>query len=179
MESHIDDDDDDDELKEIIGFCGSFLTIREETIYFIHQSAKDFLLEKASDQILTLGIEHQHHTIFSRSLNQLSQILHRDMYSLNLPGASIKYISSPDPDPLAPIRYSCIYWIDHLIASEHTRELSHGKMPRSEDMISTFFERRYLYWLEALSLLRSMSEGVLAMQKLVSLGPNQIFTIRL
>ncbi|KKP03395.1 hypothetical protein THAR02_04477 [Trichoderma harzianum] len=174
MESHIDDDDDDDELKEIIGFCGSFLTIREETIYFIHQSAKDFLLEKASDQILTLGIEHQHHTIFSRSLNQLSQILHRDMYSLNLPGASIKYISSPDPDPLAPIRYSCIYWIDHLIASEHTRELSHGKMPRSEDMISTFFERRYLYWLEALSLLRSMSEGVLAMQKLEKIQMPQL-----
>src|SRR5690606_16229330 len=36
MESHINNDD--DELKEIIGFCGSFLTIREETIYFIHQS---------------------------------------------------------------------------------------------------------------------------------------------
>ncbi|KAL7956343.1 hypothetical protein V8C34DRAFT_326371 [Trichoderma compactum] len=132
-----------DELKEIIGFCGSFLTIREETIYFIHQSAKDFLLEKAPDQILALGIEHQHHTIFSRSLNQLSKMLHRDIYSLSLPGFSIEHVSSPDPDPLAPIRYSCIY--------------------RSEDIIITFFERKYLYWLEALSLLRSI------------LDPNQIF----
>lgn len=168
-----------DELKDIIGYCGSFLTIREETIYFIHQSAKDFLLEKAPNQILTLGIEHQHHTIFSRSLNQLSKILHHDIYSLNLPGVSIKHVSSPNPDPLAPIRYSCIYWIDHLIASEHTRELSHGKMPRSEDMINTFFERKYLYWLEALSLLRCMSEGVLAMQKLVSLDSNQIHSVKL
>ncbi|KAL5089361.1 hypothetical protein Trisim1_005646 [Trichoderma cf. simile WF8] len=165
MESHIDNDD-DDELKEIIGFCGSFLTIREETIYFIHQSAKDFLLEKVPDQILALGIEHQHHTIFSRSLNQLSKILHRDIYSLKFPGFSTEHVSSPDPDPLAPIRYSCIHWVDHLIASEHTRELNHEKMPRSEDTINKFFERTYLYWLEALSLLRSMSEGVLAMQKL-------------
>jgi hypothetical protein len=30
-----------EDLKEIIGLCGSFLTIREDTIYFIHQSAKD------------------------------------------------------------------------------------------------------------------------------------------
>lgn len=177
MESHIDNDD--DELKEIIGFCGSFLTIREQTIYFIHQSAKDFLLEKVPDQILALGIEHQHHTIFSISLNQLSKILHGDIYSLKFPGFSIEHVSSPDPDPLAPIRYSCIHWVDHLIASEHTRELSHGNMPRSEDTINKFFERRYLHWLEALSLLRSMSEGVLAMQKLVSLDPNQIFRIKL
>ncbi|KAL7786377.1 hypothetical protein V8C37DRAFT_412488 [Trichoderma ceciliae] len=166
-----------DELKEIIGLCGSFLTIREEAIYFIHQSAKDFLLEKAPHQIMALGIEHQHHAIFSRSLNQLSKILHRDIYSLRLPGFSIEHVSSPDPDPLAPIRYSCIYWVDHLIASEHMRELSHGKLPRSEDMINKFFKRKYLYWLEALSLLRSVSEGVLAMQKLVSLDSNQIFKL--
>ncbi|KAL7905445.1 WD40-repeat-containing domain protein [Trichoderma velutinum] len=174
MESHIDNDDDDDELKEIIGFCGSFLAIREETIYFIHQSAKDFLLEKVPDQILALGIGHQHHTIFSRSLNHLSKILHRDIYRLRFPDFSIEHVSSPDPDPLASIRYSCIYWVDHLIASEHTRELSHGKTPRSEDMVNTFFERRYLCWLEALSLLRSMPEGVLAMQKLEKIQMPQL-----
>lgn len=168
-----------DELKEMVGFCGSFLTIRDETIYFIHQSAKDFLLEKAPNQILALGIKHQHHIIFSRSLNQLIEVLRPDIYSLDLPGVSIEHVSSPDPDPLAPVRYSCIYWVDHLIASEHTRELSHENMPRSEDIINTFFERKYLHWLEALSLLRSMPEGVLAMQKLVSVNPNQVFSIKL
>ncbi|KAL6810698.1 WD40-repeat-containing domain protein [Trichoderma sp. SZMC 28013] len=172
MEPHIDNDD--DELKEMIGFCGSFLTIREETIYFIHQSAKDFLLAKVPDQILAPGIEHQHHTIFSRSLNQLGKVLHRDIYSLSLPGFSIKRVSSPDPDPLAPVRYSCIYWVDHLIASEHTRELSHEKIPRNEDMINIFFEKKYIYWLEALSLLRSLSEGVLAIQKLKKIQMPQL-----
>ncbi|KAK4071255.1 uncharacterized protein Triagg1_6286 [Trichoderma aggressivum f. europaeum] len=163
-----------DELKEMIRFCGSFLTIREETIYFIHQSAKDFLLEKAPDQILAMGIEHQHHTIFSRSLNQLIKILHRDIYSLRLPGFSIKHVPSPNPDPLAPIRYSCIYWVDHLIASEHTWEPRHGKMRRSENMVIKFLKRKYIYWLEALSLLRSISEGVLAMQNLEKLQMPQL-----
>jgi hypothetical protein len=32
------------DLEQMVGQCGSFLTIREGTIYFVHQSAKDFLL---------------------------------------------------------------------------------------------------------------------------------------
>lgn len=38
-------------MEEIIGSCGSFLTVREETIYFVYQSAKDFL-KKALGEIL-------------------------------------------------------------------------------------------------------------------------------
>jgi hypothetical protein len=34
-------------VREIIGFCGSFLTLREDIVYFVHQSAKDFLFTKA------------------------------------------------------------------------------------------------------------------------------------
>ncbi|ORY01187.1 heterokaryon incompatibility protein-domain-containing protein [Clohesyomyces aquaticus] len=36
--------DEVESLREIIGLCGSFLSIRGDTIYFVHQSAKDFLL---------------------------------------------------------------------------------------------------------------------------------------
>jgi hypothetical protein len=36
--------DDFEALSEIIAICGSFLTVREETIVFVHQSAKEFLL---------------------------------------------------------------------------------------------------------------------------------------
>ncbi|KAM0263379.1 hypothetical protein ACHAQJ_001235 [Trichoderma viride] len=157
---------DSNELAEIIGSCGSFLTIREGVVYFIHQSVKDFLLEKASDKIFVSGIGHQHYTIFSRSLEISGKILQRDIYSLRLPGFSIEQVSPPDPDPLAPIRYSCIYWIDHFGASEPP-QASHEKGPQSEDAITTFVKGKYLYWLEALSLLRSMSEGFMAMQRLV------------
>ncbi|KAF6803091.1 vegetative incompatibility protein het-e-1, partial [Colletotrichum plurivorum] len=31
----------------VISTCGSFLTIREDNVYFVHQSAKDFLMNKA------------------------------------------------------------------------------------------------------------------------------------
>ncbi|KNB17626.1 hypothetical protein FOXG_21991 [Fusarium oxysporum f. sp. lycopersici 4287] len=64
---------DQDELKEIIGSCGSFLTLRKGVIYFVHQSAKEYLLDKASNQIVPSGTTDQHHTIFSRSLLVMSR----------------------------------------------------------------------------------------------------------
>jgi hypothetical protein len=40
-------------LYEIISFCNPFINIREDKIYFVHQSAKDFLFAKAFDEILS------------------------------------------------------------------------------------------------------------------------------
>jgi hypothetical protein len=48
------------EVREIVGLCGSFLTLRGETVYFVHQSAQDFLLEKASDDVFPDGIVAAH-----------------------------------------------------------------------------------------------------------------------
>jgi hypothetical protein len=76
-------------LAEIIGLCGSFLTLRDHTIFFIHQSAKDFLLGEAAPQIFPSGIEDIHHTLFLRSLHSMSGTLRRDVYSLQSPGSSI------------------------------------------------------------------------------------------
>lgn len=106
--------DDLESLRDIIGDCGLFLTIREDAFYFVHQSAKDFLLKEA--QICPLGEEEVHDIIFSRSL-EIMKTLHRDMYGLGAPGCSIDDVERPDPDPLAATGYSCVYWIDHLVAS--------------------------------------------------------------
>lgn len=48
-----------------ISFCGLFLTIREGTIYFVHQLAKNFLLKKALNSIFAFSIKDVHYTIFS------------------------------------------------------------------------------------------------------------------
>ncbi|KAH8129103.1 WD40-repeat-containing domain protein [Trichoderma asperelloides] len=156
-----------DELVDIIRSCGSFLIIRDDVIYFIHQSAKDFLLIKAPDQFLVSGVGYQHRIIFLRSLEILRKTLHRDMYSLRLPGFPMEQVSLPRPDPLAPITYSCIYWIDHFSDPECLQALSPESRQQSEDDIAKFFESKFLYWLEALSLLRGISKGWLAIQKLI------------
>ena len=56
-------------LREIILMCGSFLTIREDTIYFIHQSAKDYLSSNPVDHLIfPSGRTEVHREIVSRSL---------------------------------------------------------------------------------------------------------------
>ncbi|KAH6703071.1 hypothetical protein BKA61DRAFT_528257 [Leptodontidium sp. MPI-SDFR-AT-0119] len=88
-------------LAEIIGHCGSFLTLRDRTISFVHQSAKDFLINKALDIVFPSGMADIHYAIFSRSLQVLRMVLRRDVYSLRAPGISIEQVKQPDPDPLA------------------------------------------------------------------------------
>jgi hypothetical protein len=160
------EDFEQNDLEEIIGSCGSFLTLREGVIYFVHQSAKDYLLDKVSDQIVPSGTAHQHHTIFSRSLLVMSRSLRRDMYDLHHPGISIDGIRQPEPDPLAPNRYSCIYWVDHLSDAISHRTSAPVNDLQDDGTVHQFLSKKYLYWLEALSLLGGMTDGVAAMMKL-------------
>ncbi|EXK78038.1 hypothetical protein FOQG_17268 [Fusarium oxysporum f. sp. raphani 54005] len=158
----------DNDLEEIVALCGSFLTLRQGVVRFVHQSAKDFLLKDAIEQILPSGVAHQHHALFSRSLGALSETLRRDIYNLGVPGFPIDQVSPPDHDPLASIRYSCVFWVDHLGGSEPGAKMS-DKDLQDAGIVHDFLRKKYLYWLESLSLLRSMSEGVMTVQKLEAL----------
>ncbi|KAM6513748.1 hypothetical protein FALCPG4_014968 [Fusarium falciforme] len=163
------EEDDYNDLPQINKACGSFLTLRDGVIYFVHQSAKDFLLKNASEQILPSGIAHQHHALYSRSLGALSETHRRDIYSLNTPGFSIDQVLLPNPDPLSSVRYSCVYWVDHLHDSDST---SVNNVLQDNGKVHGFIQEKYLFWLECLSLLRSMSEGVNAVHKLEALVKN-------
>jgi hypothetical protein len=161
-------------LQEIVGLCGSFLTLREGTIYLVHQSAKDFLLTQVCCEILPFGIERIHHSLFSRSLQVLSRTLRRDMYSLGIVGYPVEEIKQPVPDPLAMSRYSCIYWIDHLydsIPKSFTKQIVDLQ---DGDLVNTFLKKKYLYWLEALSLCKSIPKGIVSLAKLEVLSQVKI-----
>ncbi|OBS16602.1 hypothetical protein FPOA_12766 [Fusarium poae] len=156
---------DDKELKEVIGECGSFLTLQEDIVDFVHQSAQDFLTDRAKSDIFPSGIQDQHYLIFRRSLDAL-MTLTRNIYNLEFPGEFRTEISCSKPDPLSHLRYSCLYWVDHL-------EVAKGKRDQSDDKaISRFISTRFLYWLEALSLQGQMSQGVKAVQMLKGIITN-------
>ncbi|WPJ60807.1 hypothetical protein SMAC4_13298 [Sordaria macrospora] len=173
-------------LEAIIGLCGSFLTLRDQTVYFVHQSAKDFLLGNASDKagnqaletfkwIFPSGKEDVNYTIFSRSLDAMSTTLRRDIYGLRAPGFPSDKVQVPDPDPLATVRYSCVYWVDHLCDSvSDTNTKWHDRL-QDNGVVYAFLKTKYLYWLEALSLLQAMPAGVVAIRRLEGLlrGNNQ------
>jgi len=158
--------DDLESLREIVALCGSFLSIREDIIYFVHQSAKDYLFREAINTIFPSGIGEAHCIIFLRSLQLMSKTLRRDMYNLCTLGYPIEQVKQPDPDPLAAIRYSCIHWANHLYDWNSNHFANHRVDLEHRGIIDMFIRKKYLYWLEALSLCRSMSEGVLSMAKL-------------
>jgi hypothetical protein len=155
----------------IVRHCG-LLTIMEDdkTVYFIHQSAKDYLIKDAKPEILSeifpRGRTEGHYTILSRSLEAMTGLLERDIYNLKHLGVSMAEVKAPHPDPLASIRYACVYWIDHLCEIESGHD---GVSLCDNGMIDNFMKKHFLHWLEALSLMRSISDGVYAIVKLVGL----------
>jgi hypothetical protein len=155
-----------DDVREIVSLCGSFLTLREDTVYFVHQSAKDFLLAEAYNEVFPDSTEDVHRAIFSKSLAVLSSTLHRDMYNLKDPGCPIENAKPADPDPLAALRYPCVYWIDHLCDSKPASWESSGSGLQAAGVIDGFLRTKYLYWLEGLSLCQSIAKGVVSMAKL-------------
>jgi hypothetical protein len=159
--------DDVESLQEIIGFCGSFLTVREDAIYFVHQSAKDYLFAKAFNEIFPSGKEGTHRDIFLRSLEVMSRTLRRDVYSLRAPGFSIDQLRQPTPDPLAAARYSCLYWVDHLIDCDIRGNTTNDL--RDSGSVYSFLKKSYLYWLESLSLTKNLSDGIVMIMQLENL----------
>ncbi|RYP27056.1 hypothetical protein DL767_007830 [Monosporascus sp. MG133] len=165
VESLDDFPDSFESLEQIIKLCGSFLTLREETIFFVHQSAKDYLLQNAANKIFPSCIENEHYAISLRSLQIMSRTLQRDIYRLNDWGLPTDQVTPPDPDPLAAVRYSCIHWVDHLAECKPDEQVQYEDV-RDGGIIDTFLRRHYLHWLEALSILGRVSEGILVMSKL-------------
>uniref|UniRef100_A0A0B7K7Z8 Uncharacterized protein n=1 Tax=Bionectria ochroleuca TaxID=29856 RepID=A0A0B7K7Z8_BIOOC len=102
-----------EQIEEIVGECGSFLCIRENTVHFVHQSAQDFFLESENYYKLShFNKEESHLNMFRQSLKALKN-LYRNMYNIPSPG---DIIDAPDPDPLACLGYVSSYWARHLIA---------------------------------------------------------------
>nr|XP_036587219.1 beta transducin-like protein HET-E2c [Colletotrichum truncatum]KAF6797950.1 beta transducin-like protein HET-E2c [Colletotrichum truncatum] len=139
-----------DFLQEIVQLCGSFLTLRERTVSFVHQSAKDFLLEKERHNILPSGFAEHHHAVATS-------------------GYAIEDVETPHPDPLAPTRYACIYWVNHLIVSYVNMVTLLPAHTEDGDKLHSFLTKHYLHWLEAMSLLRSVPEGIGSLFDLLSL----------
>jgi Cdc6-like AAA superfamily ATPase len=156
-------------LRDVVSLCGSFLTVQEGTIYFVHQSAKDFLLANALDMVFPSGREEVHYTIFSRSLQIMSKTLQRDMYSLEALGHPAERVHQLHQDPLAASRYSCIYWADHLCDLNLASVARYDNVLLDGGIIDVFLREKFLYWLEALSLCKGVPNGVASVAKLLSL----------
>ncbi|OAG11168.1 WD40 repeat-like protein [Paraphaeosphaeria sporulosa] len=162
----------------MVNMCGSFLTIRGNHVYVIHQSARDFLLDGAGSSVFLSRAGEVHERILSRSMQIMSKDLQRDIYQLKALGYPIEQVQPPEPDPLVALRYLCVYWVDHLYEWSSTSSRYGSDVLQSGGPIDSFLREKYLYWLEALSLCKSVSKGVLSMAKLEALS-NEVTAVSL
>ncbi|KAL2126810.1 hypothetical protein VTI74DRAFT_191 [Chaetomium olivicolor] len=148
-----------------IEMCGSFLTIVKGTVHLIHQSAKDYLEKNYKLRLQPAGPAQGHSEIIRRSTDAMSSVLRRNMYNLDL-GLKPENMTPPDPDPLAPIRYSCVFWADHLCSlnSDNSRFL--GELT-DDGKVFGFLKECFLRWLESLSLIGQLSSGLLSIRKIL------------
>lgn len=154
----------------VVNNCGSFLTINDETVSLVHKSAQDYLLEnypRLQPAGAAHGVSQGHADIGRRSIDAMSSRLKQNMYNLPF-GFKPKDMKPPDcnRDALAPIRYSCVFWVDHLC-------FQNGESPEGKRVLAdngevfAFLKHRFLRWLESLSLLGMLSDGTLLINKLL------------
>jgi hypothetical protein len=158
-------------LGDLVERCGSFLTLRDETIFFIHQSAKDYMTSGNGQKDLCWDQVEEHGRTTIQSLNILSKTLERDICGLQKPGALTSEVrEGVVEDALLRIEYACCYWVHHL--SDHLADASHARLETKilsdGGTVHEFLQAHLLHWLEALSLLRRLSEGVTMTQLLLS-----------
>uniref|UniRef100_A0A0D2XLE5 NACHT domain-containing protein n=1 Tax=Fusarium oxysporum (strain Fo5176) TaxID=660025 RepID=A0A0D2XLE5_FUSOF len=98
------------------------------------------------------------------TMEVLEDKLVQDIYQLKSPGTLVDEISTPDPDPLPPIKYLCTHWVDHFIDSDSVSTQDDKVLAQALH----FLMKKFTSWLEATSLLRVFSVAIKSILKLES-----------
>ena len=159
----------DEDVEKLVGSCGSFLTVREEIVYLVHQSAKDYLSDEDRKELFHSGKAHAHADQVLFCLKMMSNTLRKDICNLKMPGYCLSDITRNRMEVHIPlhVQYACLHWVDHL---QQAGSASHRTLTLGEDCkVLGFFTKHFLHWVEALVLLKRMSEAILVVTSLGSL----------
>lgn len=125
-------------------------------ISILHPSFRDFLLNpgRCSHKTFRIPAKQLHYELFERCLAIMHGSLPKNICKLRDPAAKARDITKDQVDRCIsfPIQYACRYWIQHLQKSGRDW-MDHGGMKK-------FFWTDFLGWLEVLSLLGRLSEGI-------------------
>ncbi|KAI0525834.1 hypothetical protein F5B22DRAFT_641992 [Xylaria bambusicola] len=102
----------------------------------------------------------------------MSKTLQRNIYGLHHLGLLIGEIETPEPNPLAAIRYSCVYWISHFCDA-------YNRSRPEVETIGQFLREKFLYWLEALDLVQDSRRFLLQNRWVIENAPLQAYALAL
>ncbi|KAH7392014.1 WD40-repeat-containing domain protein [Phaeosphaeria sp. MPI-PUGE-AT-0046c] len=151
---------DSQSIKELVDSCGSFLITRKGIISFVHLSAKDYFTTGAGCAIFSDGQSQAHEQLFCILLSSMSQTLKTDILGMHRPGTRVQEATDEVLRHCLPlhVQYACCHWIDHLANSK----------PQlcDNDNVHNFLKEHCLHWLEAISWMSKISEGIRAISSL-------------
>ena len=139
---------------------------RTHPVRLHHPSFRDFLLSRnrCGDTNFWVDEKLAHQTLAESCIQLMSTSLKQDICGLDAPGVLITEVESSRVEQYLPpeVQYACLYWIEHLQKS--------GARLYDNDQVHQFLETHFLHWLEALSWMRRISEGILAISSLESIA---------
>jgi Cdc6-like AAA superfamily ATPase len=161
----VDDSDDSEAVSAIISHLGSLLsnvTSPELPIIPLHASFRDFLTNKESSGEFYINIQDAHHQLVTSCIGLMLHDLKFNICHLGtsyLANIDIPNLQSCITEYIGPVlSYACQFWDDHL-----------KLIPFDNNLISKFhlfFTTKFLFWLEVLSMIGSLSLASLALSSM-------------
>jgi hypothetical protein len=131
-----------------------------------HPSFRDFLLgkDRCCDSNLQVDGTQAHRTLAASCIQLMSTSLKQDICGLNASGVLVTDVESSRVEQCLPpeVQYACLYWVQHLQKC--------GAQLCDNDQVYQFLQEHLLHWLEALSWMRRISEGIVAITSLESIA---------
>ena len=124
-----------------------------------HPSFRDFFLDtkRCTDPQLQVDRNSIHWVFANSCIRIMSEKLKKDICNLHLPGALASHVDDNQIQQFIPeeLQYACSYWVQHLQESKK-------QLPDNGD-VHRFLRKHLLCWLETLSWLGKISEGINAL----------------
>ena len=131
-----------------------------------HPSFRGFLLDqrRCADLHFWVDEKQAHQALAEACVRLMSASLKQDICGLDAPGMLVVEVKGSRVEECLPpeVQYACLYWVEHM--QECSVEL------HNNDEIHRFLQTHFLHWLEALSWMRRISEGILAIKTLESIA---------
>jgi len=154
-----------------------------QPVRLFHLSFRDFLLDsqRCSDSRFQIDEKERHTSLFRRCMEHISQ-LEENICDLWGPGILITEIPNDTIQKSFPphVQYACRYWLDHWRLSLVTQPTDGGGAWRlggpveaGIKTIRQFLAQHFLHWLEGLSLIGEVSNGVhmiIALEEVLSVS---------
>ena len=139
----------------------------DSPIRLLHPSFREFLLDitRCRDRHFWIDQKIVDKNVVIKCLQLMYNSLRKDICGLEMPGAPAFTVQDNVKLYLPMhVQYACYYWVDHLERSDYNSRIEVGLCDNGR--IHSFLQTHFLYWLEVLSLMSKISQGIQIITKL-------------